>query len=331
MKKFILKTLLCVITSIYCTSAFASEKDIVIIESYNKNFRWDIDYCSALKEKLGQKFNLIFYEMDTKRIAKSKHEKMAINAWQLIKKINPAIVVLGDDAALKFIGPKLEENKIRSVYLGINNNPRVYFKNAPKYITGVLERPLIKNSAIFVKDLIPKAKKVLIMFDNDRTSEIVFEDFFAKKNSVVFSGIQYDFLLIKTFSEWQKQIINAAGTYDAVIIGLYQALENENGKNVDAEKVINWSSFNTKVPLFAFWDFAVGKNKTLGGLVLTGFAQGKAAAELVEKLTENPSIIPNSIFPVYLQEGIFLFSNIELKKYNLNLPAEIKKESKFVD
>lgn len=331
MKKNFLKLLLTLINIVYCVSGFAGNKDIVVIESYNKNFKWDIDYCSALKERLEKKYNLIFFEMDTKRIPKSKHEKMALNAWELVKKIKPLIVILGDDAALKFLGPKLEEHKIRSVYLGINNNPRVYFKNSPKYITGVLERPLIKNSAIFVKDLIPKTKKVLIMFDNDRTSEIVFEDFFTKKSTVMFSGIQYDFLLIKNFSEWQDHMIKATGTYDAIIIGLYQALVDETGKNIDAEKVIYWSSHNTKVPLFAFWDFAVGKNKTLGGLVLTGYAQGKAAAEITEKLAENPSLIPNEIFPIYLQEGIFLFSNHELSKYNLTLPDIIKKESKFVD
>lgn len=311
--------------------AFAGSKDIVIVESYSKVYKWDAAYCKAISDSLGKKYKLTFFEMDTKRIAKPEHEKMGLKAWELIQKIKPILVIIGDDAALKFVGPKLEASKIRSVYLGINNNPRSYFENDPKYFTGILERPLIRRSAIFVKDLITNAKNVLIMFDSDRTSEIVYEDFFGSKSSVTFSGINYDIFLNKTYTEWQKHINESSGKYDAIITGLYQTLVDENGKNVDAEKVINWTSQHSKLPLFAFWDFAIGKNRATGGLVLTGYSQGKAASEIAQKLIANTNLIPSSIFPVYLQEGIYLFSKSELKRFNLNIPNEIKNESQYTD
>ncbi len=329
MKKYLLQ--ISIISFLYFFNAFAGNKDIVVIESYSKVYKWDADYCKGLNKKLSKKYKLTFFEMDTKRLPKSEHEKMGLKAWELIQKVKPMLVIVGDDAALKFVGPKLEANKIRSVYLGINNNPRAYFENDPKYLTGILERPLIRRSAIFVKDLIPNAKNVLIMFDSDRTSEIVYEDFFTSKPSIVFSGINYDIFLNKTFTEWQKLISEAPKKYDAIITGLYHTLTDENGKNVDAEKVINWTSQNTKLPLFAFWDFAVGKNKAAGGLVLSAYGQGKAAAEVAEKLIANPNLIPSSLFPVYLQEGIFLFSNNEMKRFNIKIPEEIKLESKFID
>ncbi|WGL61215.1 hypothetical protein QEJ31_06370 [Pigmentibacter sp. JX0631] len=312
-------------------NVFPSSKDIVVIESYSKSHKWDTDYCKALSEKLGKKYKLTFFEMDTKRIPKTEHEKMAAKAWELIQQIKPILVILGDDAALKFVGPNLENNKIRSVYLGINNNPRAYFENAPKYLTGILERPLIRRSALFIKEIIPTAKNVLIMFDSDRTSEIVYEDFFSSKPSVVFSGINYDIFLNKTFLEWQKHISNAPKKYDAIITGLYQSITDKKGKNADEDKTISWTSQNSKLPLFAFWDVTVGKNKALGGLVITGYTQGKAAAEVAEKLLASPNLLPSSLFPVYLQEGIFLFSNHEVKKFNINIPSDIKKDSKYVD
>ncbi len=329
MKKYFLKISL--ISFLYFANVFAGNKDIVVIESYSKVYKWDADYCKGLTENLKKKYKLTFFEMDTKRLPKAEHEKMGLKAWELIQKIKPMLVIVGDDAALKFVGPKLEANKIRSVYLGINNNPRAYFENDPKYLTGILERPLIRRSAIFVKDLIPTAKNVLVMFDSDRTSEIVYEDFFTSKPTIVFSGINYDIFLNKSFAEWQKLINDAPKKYDAIITGLYQTLTDENGKNVDAEKVINWTSQNTKLPLFAFWDFAVGKNKAAGGLVLSAYGQGKAAAEVAEKLIANPNLIPSSLFPVYLQEGIFLFSKNEMKKFNIKVPEEIKIESKFIE
>ncbi|RDB35176.1 MAG: hypothetical protein DCC88_11575 [Spirobacillus cienkowskii] len=178
------------------STSYAGNKDIVVVESYSKEYKWDVDYDKELKNRLGNQYQLHFFEMNTKKVPKSEHEKRGQEALKFINKISPILVILGDDAALKFVGPTLEKNKIKTVYLGVNNNPRAYFDTEPKYVTGVLERPLIRRSSIFIKDIIPKAKKVLILFDNDRTSEIVHEDFFSKKPSVDFSGIIYDIFLV---------------------------------------------------------------------------------------------------------------------------------------
>lgn len=329
--KFLIKNILFIVILLMPIYSYAGKKDIVIVESYSKNYKWDADYCKVLKDKFGKKYNLTFFEMDTKRIPKTEHEKMGNKAWELIQKVKPILTIVGDDAALKFVGPRLEDNKMRTVYIGINNNPRVYFDKEPKYITGVLERPLMRRSAIFIKDLIPNTKKVLILFDSDRTSQIVHEDFFSGKPSIVFSGITYDIYLNSTFTEWQKRILEAPGQYDAIVTGLYSTLTDENNKNVDSEKVMNWSAQNTKIPLFAFWDFTVGKNKAMGGLVMTGASQGKSASEIVEKLLNNPNLLPSSLFPIYLQEGKFIFSKYELSRFKLTLPNDIKDEAIFLE
>ena len=255
---------------------------------------------------------------------------MGIKAINLISKIKPTLVILGDDPALKFVGPQLEKDQIRTVYLGINDNPRIYFDQEPKYVTGVLERPLIRRSAAFIKKIIPQAKKVLILFDHARTSEIVFKDFFDNQSSVSFSDIKYDVFLLNKFLEWKNLVIKANKEYDAIIIGLYFSL-NENNKNVNHEEVLKWSSKNSKKPVFAFWDFAVGKEKSLGGLVITGTSQGKAAAEVAQKLLKNSQLMPNSIYPIYLQEGKFIFSKYELKQKNITLPENISNESIFLE
>ncbi|BBH53759.1 hypothetical protein [Fluviispira sanaruensis] len=310
---------------------FAGEKDIVVIESYSKKFKWDIDYTNEIIKKLGSRYKIHLFEMNTKVLPKSQHEAAALKGLDFILKINPTLVILGDDAALKYLGPKVEEKKIRTVYLGINNNPRVYFKTTPKYITGILERPLIRRSALFIKDIIPKAKNVLILFDKDRTSEIVFEDFFLSKSSVVFSDVKFDIFLVDKFDKWKNIILHSAKKYDAIALGLYHTLVDENSKNVDSNDVIKWTSDNATIPLFAFWDFAVGKNKAMGGLVLTGAGQGKAAAEVSEKIFKDKNLILGNILPVYLQEGIFVFSKNELKKANIKLPVSIQNNSIFVD
>ncbi|WP_186647153.1 ABC transporter substrate binding protein [Fluviispira vulneris] len=329
MHKYIWKTIILFFLLSECV--FAGEKDIVVIESYSKNYKWDLDYTNEIIKRLGSHYKIHLFEMNTKVLPKSQHEGEALKGWDFILKINPTLVILGDDAALKYLGPKVEEKKIRTVYLGINNNPRVYFKSTPKYVTGILERPLIRRSALFIKDIIPKAKNVLILFDKDRTSEIVFEDFFLSKPSVVFSDVKFDIFLVDKFAKWKNIILQSPKKYDAIVVGLYHTLVDENSKNVDSNDVIKWTSENAKIPLFAFWDFAVGKNKAMGGLVLPGAGQGKAAAGISEKILKDKNILPGSILPIYLQEGIFIFSKYELKKANIKLPESIQNNSTFID
>ncbi|KAB8029854.1 ABC transporter substrate-binding protein [Fluviispira multicolorata] len=331
--KYKINIILFLIISYFLQSkyVYAGEKDIVVMESYSKKHQWDLDYTNALIKRLGKKYKIHLFEMNTKALPKAEHESMARKGWDFIVKIKPTLVILGDDAALKFIGPKLEESKIRTVYLGINNNPRVYFDIEPKYVTGVLERPLIRRSAVFIKHIIPKTKNVLILFDSDRTSEIVHEDFFAKKPNVKLLDVNFDIFLVSSFSDWKKKVLNSASKYDAIIVGLFHTLYDENDKNVDSNYVIKWTSENAKIPLFTFWDFAVGTNKAMGGLVLTGDGQGKAAADIAEKLLNNKKILPGALFPVYLQEGVFIFSKSELKKAKINLPKDIEKESLLIE
>ena len=53
--------------------------------------------------------------------------------------------------------------------------------------------------------------------------------------------------------------------YDVILLGLYHTLRDDTGKHVEAEKVLEWTSENTPVPSFAFWDFLLGPRKAIGG------------------------------------------------------------------
>jgi ABC-type uncharacterized transport system substrate-binding protein len=327
----LLKFIAFMMTFLIPIKSFSGNKDIIIVESYSKAYKWDFDYAKELSKILGKKYHLIFFEMDTKRLPKSEHEKMGLKAWDLIVKTKPILVMLGSDAALNYLGQKVEDHKIRTVYFSISNNPRVYFNKDPKYLTGILQRPLMRRSSLLIRDIIPNPKKILILFDTDRTSSIVHKEFFDNKSSVVFSGITYDIRLISTFSDWQKKILDAPREYEAIVVGLCSTLTDSNMKNVDTETVIHWSAENSKLPLFAYYDFAVGKNKAMGGLVITAASQGKSGAEMAEKLLKNPNVLPYSFFPIFLQEGKFIFSKHELNRKKITLPPNIKNQAILVD
>jgi hypothetical protein len=141
--------------------AFALEPSqvVLVIESYNRDYAWDKGYRSAIEEALGSRYTLEWYEMDTKRLPVGEHQRMADGAWARYLALSPDLVILGDDAALKFLGPRFATVHTPVVFLGINANPRNYLERVPPNMTGVLERPILKRSLVYINELLPGARR----------------------------------------------------------------------------------------------------------------------------------------------------------------------------
>ena len=98
----------------------------MVIHSWH-DILWDRLWKKALHDKLGQKYDLIHFELDAMR---SDSEQLLVNvnkAWHLYKSIKPDLVVLGDDEALRLMGMRFAD-ELPVVYLGINNDPRTLVK-----------------------------------------------------------------------------------------------------------------------------------------------------------------------------------------------------------
>jgi len=307
----------------------AKKKDIFVIESYHQDYIWSTNYRNAIKEELGSQYNLTFFYMDTKRLPVSKHQESAQKAWNMYKDLNPELVILGDDNALKYLGPKLSKTKTNVVYLGINNNPRKYFNYIrTKNITGVLERPLLRRSIFYVKELLD-VKKVLLLFDSGISSQVIFTEVFRKKSKLVLRDVEVNVLLVEKFDIWKKAILDAKrNDYDAIVISSYHTIKDKDDKHVRPSKIWEWTSKNITVPPFAFWNFAVGKNKAIGGYVISGREQGLEASKLVLEILEDENYTIG--FPSVVEKGYLLFSETQVKKWGISLKKLDTKKIKLV-
>ncbi|WP_163835575.1 ABC transporter substrate-binding protein [Spartinivicinus ruber] len=322
--------------SLYITSALlsfnvsiAAETDLLIIESYHAEYPWDASYVNGISKNFeGSEYKVHRFQMDTKRIPKSDYQKKADEAWQFYQSIKPKLVFLGDDNALKFLADKFATTDTPVVYLGINSNPRRM--KLSKNITGVLERPLFKKSVVEIKKIMPKAKQILVLFDSGNTSMHAVEEAFKGKTSLKISGLKVELKQIGKKDLWESTIHSAKNDgFDAIIIGLYHTLIDNDNKSVNAETLIKWTSQNTPVPLFAFWSFTVGTDKAIGGMVLEGYSQGEKAAGIAKRILKGDN--PTDIRPVIGEKGKFLFSKALLDKWKLTLPPDIADKTEYID
>ena len=312
-------------------ASWATHRRILVVESYHAEYIWDRDYRQVLQKMLGGRYSLDFFEMDTKRLPADMHAAMAQKALAWIRDVRPALVILGDDAALHYLGEPLDMLNIPVVYLGINGNPRNYGQMKFKNITGVLERPLIKRNIVFMQRIMPSLRKVLVLFDNDLTSRLTYDEIFDGKPTIAIDGMQADLKLCKTLDDWKSSILSApAAGYQATIAGLYHTLKQPNGKVADAEEVISWASANSQLPMFALWGFAVGQHKAVGGLVLSSKEQGRVAAGIALAILEQ-GVKPSERLPVTARQGDFVFSKAELARFKLVLPPEVAAQAQLLD
>ncbi len=327
------RTICLALLIIFCLPllCLGAKKNILVIESYHAEYPWDISYKEGLEQVLGKSYHLLYFPMDTKRIPASEFKNRAQLAFEEYQRINPELVILGDDNALKFVGPKLAGKKTPVVYLGINQNPRNYNMFGPANITGVLERPLMKRSILYFKEILnPQPKKILVLFDTGATSRSSVQMIFRGKNSTYIGGIRTDLRLIGKLSDWENTVLSSkTDGYDAIIVGLYHTITDEAGNHADAGSILEWTSRNTPLPPFCFWDFTVGPKKTIGGLVLFGKIQGQTAGRTALKILSGTR--PKDIHPVAAEKGRLLFSKSQLKKWKIKIPNQILNEVEYID
>ena len=313
---------------LFVSAVSASAKPKVLyIESYHDGYAWDQEQRAGLEAIFKDQVELYNFQMDTKRIDASKYHEKADLAWQYYLEVKPDVVVISDDNALMLLEHRFLETKTPVVYMGINNNPRNYGPLGGN-VTGVLERPLYKRTLRYLKELILfNNKKVLILLDKGTTSEVFRASVFHDQHSMEISGIKADVHSFCDYENWRKAVKNARKNgYDAIVIGLYHSLFEE-GANVDGEEVLAWTSENSPVPVFAFWEMSVGKDKAVGGMVLSGEVQGRAAGEIVMKILDGTPV--SSISPVIPAQGEFVFSQYELDRWKIRLPHYIRKQARM--
>ncbi len=311
--------------------AFASKR-ILIISSYSSDSVWERDCKAGLLEVLASQFQLFEYEMDTKRISPEKYQDRALEAWQMYLTIKPDLVVLGDDNALKLIGPRFVGLDTPVVYLGVNQNPRHYFVNyqqSRRNITGLLERPVLKRSlAITARLLTPPADKILLLFDDGTTSKSIVEEALGNNLSFVVANTKVETAMVTSWKHWQHLVLTAANKgYDAIVVATFDTLSDHSGQNISGEEVLKWVSENSPVPPFTLWGNSVGPQSTAGGYVILGEEHGKQAARIVLRILSGTA--PWLIHPEVHEKGSYYFSRSLLEKYGIRLPDNVSQQALF--
>ncbi|WED24641.1 hypothetical protein L3Q72_17350 [Vibrio sp. JC009] len=313
------------------TTVHLHAKTIVVIDSYHYGYPWANSERKGFEEHIAPGCQLTYYQMDTKRIAKSEFSKRAEQIWETAIADDPDMFITMDDNALKYFGQRISDAGYHLVFMGVNNDPRAYFENhkLPQKVAGILERPLIKQNISLIAKLVPiRKKRVLLMMDNGTTANSISSQMLGGHRELDVNNIALEVFTTNSYSEWQDKVLSISPLkYDALIIGSYASLKDNSSKQVPDTVSSQWTSSHSKVPLFSFWQHGIGKGRALGGLAVSGFEQGAKAAEAVNAILSNGRVP----FVEVPQHGELILSQTELTRWNIELPHYIRKRSVLID
>ncbi len=305
-------------------------KTILIIESYHPEYSWDKNYIQAFDDQFLGTHNIEVTYLDTKRIGKSEFAASADRVMKVFHRIKPDLVVLGDDNANLLMIPRLNDTNVPVVFLGVNSPLSKLNLDKHKNVTGVLERPLYVETIKHIRKVMkPVPKKMLVLMDNSTTMQAAVNETFGDARSANIRRTDIDIVLTNDETVWKKAITDAlVNGYDGIVLGTYHTIRNGDDEYAAPNQLINWAHHRSQVPLFAFWDLAVGQGMAAGGYVVSGYDQGRLAARLSHFILKGVPV--SDLKPFVSKVGRYVYSKSAMKKWNIKLNSMTASQTFYI-
>ena len=305
-------------------SAFSEPKNILLIHSYHRGYKWSDDISRVFEKKFSSKDNvyLTTVYMDTKKIATPLYlDKLYDLYKEQFKDRKFDVVVVADNNALDFM-VRYHETLFKDlpvVFLGINNfdEAMIYENSMNLFTTGVVEKVDIDKNINLILKIHPNLKKIIIINDKSKTGYALKRDIFQVlpkyKKDVKFEYI--DEIEIKKLKKRVEKLPRDV----AILWVLF--FRDKTGKYFTAKDSLRQVRKKAIVPIYGLWDFYLGEG-IVGGRLTSATSQAKVASSLVEKilLGANPKNLPI----VKKSPNRYMFDYDELKAYSIKLPKDLK-------
>jgi len=306
----------------------AKKKQLLLLNSYHHNFRWNEDIFRGLNNVLRTKetgITLHVENMDTKRVEFNEHyvHQLRDVFEHKYKGMDLDLIMITDNNAFEFMRRYHSElfPDVPLVFCGINFFQDEMIADHPLF-TGVTENMDTKGTLWWALKFHPETKLVYVISDHTPSGKAItnfikteLKDFAPDVNVRFCEDLALDEMLKKVESLPKNSLI---------LYTIYY--RDKNGRFYDIPEAVEAVSANAKVPVYAVLDFDLGHG-IVGGLLTSGYHQGQAMAQLALHVLagRHPKDIP------VIQEGTSrpMFDYEQIKKYGISLD-ELPEDSEII-
>lgn len=240
---------LTVLTFQMCVPQEHEKKVVTYINSFHRGHPSSDDIMDGILENFpADSFEIDTYFMDTKRNPERGHiEQQAAQLFDSIMEIQPDILLISDDNAVKYlVQPHLEELDMPIVFCGVNWTDAEY-DLPPDKVTGMLEILPVADMIFTMRSYYPNMDKLLFLSENTTTSRKEKQLLDTLFNRV---GVAVTHELVDNFDQWKVIFEEANHEYDIIYLPTHGAI-----KGWDHEEAVDFIGKHIQVPVVTTEDF----------------------------------------------------------------------------
>ena len=266
----------------YCQQTKKSH--VLILNSYHKGLSWTDDTIKGIEAVLKNgdgDIELHMEFMDAKRFFDDRYFQLLAGTYkEKYGRIPPDVVIAADNDAFDFVRQRREElfAGVPVVFCGINNYHHAMIAGYNR-ITGIVEETDLTSTIEVALKLHPKTEQIAVI--NDRTTTGVAIKNEALEVATYFrDSVKFVFLENLNMSELQERI-RTLPPKSVILLTVFNY--DKSGRFFTYEESLARIYPHAKVPIYSIWDFYLGRG-IVGGMLTSGFQQGKAAGELTLRI-----------------------------------------------
>ncbi len=295
-------------------------KRVLALHSYHPGYQWTDNIQTGIAAELARQApdaHLFVEYMDTQRVPR-EYAFPLLHDYYAAKyaSLPPQVILASDDNALDFLlrhGAELFPG-VPVVFCGVSDL-EARRRGLPPGYTGVQERTDLKGTVEAALALMPGMRRLALISgatENGEAARQLFRqtmaDFKGRVEPVELSGLP--------FAEVAARLTTLSPDTAILYMGL---LRDPDGRTMTVDESLAYIRKHTDQPVFAAWDFVVGRG-AVGGRVVSGERQGRAMAVLAAGLLRGQT--PEGGTLVLPGPNLALFDNAELLRQGFS-PAKL--------
>ncbi|MFC1835018.1 ABC transporter substrate binding protein [Thermodesulfobacteriota bacterium] len=289
-------------------------KEVLYLDSYQEGYLWSDNILRGIRSVLkGKDIKLYCEHMDTKRIHDPEYFQLLFDLYKH-KFTNTKFdaIICSDDNAFQFL---LKNHKVLFpgvpvVFCGVNLFED-HMLDGHEVFTGVIEAFDLRSTISVALQINPGVEKVIAITDTTKS---------GKLNGELLSNVRPGFpksVEFVVWDDWTVERLKARmSELDANSAVLPLSMFNDaDGNYVSMPDSVETLSKVSKAPMYGTWDFLLGRG-IVGGMITSGFNQGKTATELALRILNGER--PSNISVIKNSPNQYMFDYTQLRRFGMN-------------
>ena len=300
------------------TQTFASEKRVLVLNSYNSSFPTFEDQMQGLKSVFDSASIIYDVEfLDSKRFLKDGNRQLFSNhlSYKLRNLPKYDAILTCDDNALNF-ALEFQDSLFKHlpiVFCGINDVENALKQNENRFVTGVIEAVSMKETLALMLKLFPEASNIYAIVDQTISGQADLKTYYSFEDSFKQVGFRVITLPVTSLEDLKTKLDSIPSTDPVLLLSAYFEFS---GETMSFYKSLQLITSELQAPLFHLWKHGIN-NGVLGGKIISQYEQVQYAAKTIYSVFNGEDI--STVKVQNTSPNLYMFDYNQLKRFGLNL------------